>query len=116
MRPLLRPGLSDVMQQCCQAQGEIARRRSVDGREGVIPDVERVPLVLLHADAFEELRPEMAENAGLAQELQADRWLARLVKELGELILDALGRDRRHERRRGTHRLAYGRRGVVLEA
>ncbi len=53
------------------------------------PDVEGVPLVLLHPDALQELGPEVGEHAGLAEEVETDRGDARLREELAQLVLDA---------------------------
>ena len=64
-----------VVQQCGKAQRDVFCRRGVERREVVAIHVVSVPIVLVDLDAFEQLRPELAQHARLAQDFETDRRL-----------------------------------------
>src|SRR5580700_3780664 len=66
VRTGLRPRLADVVEQGCQAEREIARRRGIDRGQAMLPHVVGMPLILLDPDAFQKLRPEIRQYPGLA--------------------------------------------------
>ncbi len=117
---LARARLADVVQQRAQPPDRVARR-VVDDVQRVLEDVVLVEPVLRAADALEQLRDHLAEQAGRAHQLQAARRLRRR-QHLEQLVADPLGRhlakhvqrrlDRRLRRRidveRQLRRLAHG--------
>ena len=99
----LRPGLSDVVEEGGEADGELLRGAGPEGEEVVFPHGVDVVEVLADADALLELGDDDLEESGLLEEVDAVR---RVIgkDDAREFVADAFPRDVRDRRRMFPYR------------